>query len=197
MRLFVAIELPVGLRETLRQVQESLRQASLPVRWVRPEGIHLTLKFLGEAAETRLGEIMETLEPAGRGVAPFRLEACGAVPFPDRGAPRLIWVEVRGDVDSLRRLAAAVDAATGRIGFPTERREFRAHLTLGRVRGPGRGGWRAMMERVSERLSGPFEVRDYVLFQSRLGPGGSAYVPLRRFRLGRDAADGSSEGIEP
>jgi len=179
----VAVELSAELREAFHRVQESLRRAPLPVRWVRPEGIHLTLKFLGEAAESRLEEITEALRPAGRGVEAFRLEACGAVPFPDRGAPRLVWVNVRGDLDSARRLAGAIETATGRIGFPMERREFKAHLTLGRVRGPGRGEWRAMIERVSDKAAGPFDEREYVLFQSRLGPGGAVYVPLQRFPL--------------
>ncbi len=192
MRLFVAVELPAEVRERLRSVQESLRQSSLPVRWVRPEGIHLTLKFLGEVGETRLEEIVETLRPAGREIAPFRLEACGAAPFPERGAPRLVWVEVRGDGDSARRLAAAVDAATGRIGFATERRTFRPHLTLGRINGPASGDWRARMDRVSVQSTGSFEVREYVLFQSRLGPGGAAYTALRRFALG---CDGSREVV--
>ena len=196
MRLFVAAELPAGLRDRLGSVQESLRQAPLPVRWVRPEGIHLTLKFLGEAPQTRLGEITAALRAAGEGIAPFHLEACGAVPFPVRGTPRLVWVETRGDREAARRLAAAIDAATARIGFPAEAREYRAHLTLGRVKGPGRGEWRAMLERVAGQAAGPFDVREYVLFHSRPGPEGAVYTALQRFPLAPDGAGGACPGAD-
>jgi len=195
-RLFVAAELPAGLRDKLSSIQESLRQVPLPVRWARPEGIHLTFKFLGETPDSRLGEITEVLRPAGEGIAPFRLEACGAAPFPDRGAPRLLWVETRGDLETARRLAASIDAATARIGFPAEALEFRPHLTLGRVKGPARGEWRGMLERVAGQAAGPLEVREYVLFQSRLGPAGALYTPLQRFPLGREAGAGQRPEIE-
>ncbi|OLC56349.1 MAG: 2'-5' RNA ligase [Acidobacteria bacterium 13_1_40CM_4_69_4] len=194
MRLFVAAELPTGLREKFRTVQEALRQGPLPVRWVRPEDIHLTLKFLGDAPEARVGEITGALRPAGGGIVPFRLEACGAVPFPDRGAPRLVWVEVRGELEAARRLAAAIDAVTASVGFPPEAREFRAHLTLGRVKGPGRGDWRTMLDRVAGQATGSFDVHEYVLFQSRLGHGGAVHTPVQRFPLGGDGGAGRRSG---
>ncbi len=190
MRLFVAAELPDDLRRRLVTVQEALAGAPLPVRWVGPDGIHLTLKFLGEAKESRLEEIRTVLRQAGRNVAPFFLEAAGAAAFPDRGAPRLIWVEIRGDVAAARRLVADIDAATARIGFPPEAREFRAHLTLGRVKGPGRGDWRSILEQTAARAAGEFEVTEYVLFNSRLGPDGAVYTPIERFSLVRAAPGG-------
>ena len=190
MRLFVAAELPDDLRRRLVAVQETLARAPLPVRWVRPDGIHLTLKFLGEASDSRLKEIRTVLGEAGRYVVPFSLEAAGATAFPDRGAPRLIWVEIRGDVAAARRLASDIDAATARIGFPSETREFRAHLTLGRVKGQERGDWRSILEPIAARATGGFEVTEYVLFSSRTGPGGSVYTPIERFALGRAAAAG-------
>ena len=194
MRLFVAAELPPSLRLELAAVQEEMKSALLRVRWVRPEGIHLTLKFLGESGEARLDAIREALAGAGRGIAPFRLRACGAVAYPERGAPRLIWIETRGDLESARRLAHAIDAATARLGFAPESREFKAHLTLGRVQrsgrgpGPGTGDWRAALLRAGEQASGEFEVKEYVLFQSRLDPGGAVYTPLGRFTLGGGSA---------
>jgi 2'-5' RNA ligase len=187
-RLFVAAGLPADLRERFVLLQEVLARAHLPVRWVRPDGIHLTLKFLGETEQPRLGELKAVLREAGRDVGPFSLEAAGAVPFPERGAPRLIWVKVLGDIPAAQRLAGAIDAATSRIGFPSENREFRPHLTLGRVKGPARGDWRSRIEEAGPRASGGFEVTDYILFESRLGPGGAVYTPLERFALGRGAA---------
>ncbi len=184
MRLFVAAELPADLRRRFLSVQEELARAPLPVRWVQPDGIHLTLKFLGEAGPKRLPEIVEALRGAERGIAPFSLEAAGAAAFPDRGAPRLVWVEVQGDLTAARRLASAIDAATARIGFARETREFRPHLTLGRVKGPERGDWRSILARAGAGAVGGFEVTEYVLFESRLGPAGAVHTPIERFALG-------------
>ena len=188
MRLFVAAELPDSLRLRLAAVQEAMRGAPLPVRWVRPEGIHLTLKFLGEIDEGRLAALARALALAGQDVAPFRLSAKGAVPFPERGTPRLVWVEIEGDLEAAGRLAAAVDRAAAALGFPAETREFKAHLTLGRVRGAARGDWRPVLLRAGEQARGEFEVREYVLFESRLSAGGSVYTPMERFPLGARAA---------
>jgi len=191
-RLFVAAELPAQLRAAFASVQEEMAGAPLSVRWVRPEGIHLTLKFLGEVGEARLAEIQTTLRESGAAIAPFVLEAAGASVFPARGAPRLVWVEVRGNLPAARRLAAAIDSAATRVGFPPETREFRPHLTLGRVKGPGRGDWRAILERAGLQATGEFEVSEHVLFESRLGPGGAVYRPIERFRLGGAAVPGES-----
>jgi 2'-5' RNA ligase len=188
MRLFVAAELPAPLRLRLAAVQEGMQAVPLPVRWVRPEGMHLTLKFLGETEEARLAAIAPALAEAGRNLAPFRLGACGAAPFPARGTPRLVWVEIDGDLEAARRLAAAIDRAVAPLGFPPEGREFKAHLTLGRVRGAAQGEWRAALLKTGEQARGEFEVREYVLFQSRLSPGGSVYTPMERFPLGARAA---------
>ena len=192
MRLFVAAELPTDLRGRLESLQRELRQAPLPVRWVRPDGIHLTLKFLGEVAGSKLEEVTTAVASAGRGLRPFRLETVRVVPFPARGTPRLIWVEVGGDIDQARSLAAAIDAATAPFGVPPETRDFNPHLTLGRVKGPGREGWRDVLERAGGSGLGGFEVTQYVLFESRLDPGGAVYTPLRRFPLGGEAATGGA-----
>lgn len=187
MRLFVATELPAVLREALASVQREMVAAPLPVRWVRPEGIHLTLKFLGEVQEARLTDIRTALRGSGEEITSFTLEAAGASVFPARGAPRLIWVEVRGDLPAAGRLAASIDAAMSRLGFPRETREFRPHLTLGRVKGTGRGDWRSSLERAAPRAAGAFQVNEHTLFESRLGPGGAVYTAIETFPLGRAA----------
>jgi len=191
-RLFVAADLPAELRRRLEGLQRTLREAPLPVRWAHPDGIHLTLKFLGEVAGSRLDQVGTALEGVAPRVVPFSLEAASVMPFPARGAPRLIWVEVRGEVDAARGLAAAIDEATAHIGFPPETREFRPHLTLGRVKGPGRGNWREALEQAGSSELGGFEVEEFVLFESRLDPQGAVYTALRRFPLGRGGAAGEA-----
>lgn len=192
MRLFVAADLPSELGRRLADLQDGLRDVPLPVRWVDAGGIHLTLKFLGEVAPARLDEIKTAVGGAGRRIRPFRLEPEKPVPFPARGAPRLIWVELRGDLDAARALAAAVDAATARIGFPLETREFKPHLTLGRVKGPARGDWREVLERKAGGALQGFDVTEYVLFESRLGPRGATYTAIERFPLASEAAAGGT-----
>lgn len=186
MRLFVAADLPAGVRARLAEIQDSLRPVALPVRWVRPDGIHLTLKFLGEVPAGRRTELEGALRGPARGAAPFRLQAAGLGLFPERGAPRVLWIGVRGDLERAVALQRSIEAALHPLGFEPEDRAFRPHLTLGRVRGPGRGDWRDALERSSGADAGGFEVREYILFESRLGPDGAAYTPLARFALGTE-----------
>ncbi|MFQ5843649.1 MAG: RNA 2',3'-cyclic phosphodiesterase [Planctomycetota bacterium] len=183
MRLFVAAELPREVRERLVAIRRELEDIPLRVRWVREEGLHLTLKFLGEVAADRLGEIESALPPAGRSTAPFRLEAKGVGAFPEAGTPRVIWVGLRGGVEAAGRLAAALEDALEPLGFARESRSFRPHLTIGRVKGSRPGDWRAGLLRVSGAGAGEFEVKEFILFRSRLGPGGASYEALARFPI--------------
>ncbi len=184
MRLFVAADLPGDLRAALSALREDLRGLPLPVRWVRPEGIHLTFKFLGEVPADRLHEVERALQQEGGGeTGPFALEASGVGTFPERGAPRVVWVGVGGDLEAAGRLQRSIDAALGTIGFPKEDRPFKAHLTLGRVGGPGRGDWRSFLSRFERTRAGGFEVDEFVLFESRLGSDGAVYRRLASFPL--------------
>jgi 2'-5' RNA ligase len=182
-RLFVAAPLPEDVRRSIAGIQSALEAAPLPVRWVLPEGIHLTFKFLGEVDPSRLGEIEAALRQAGRDIPPFRLRAAGVGAFPGRGEPRVIWVGVEGEVEIAARLQEALERALEAIGFPAEKRPFHPHLTLGRVKGEARGDWRPTLARASEEVIGEFEVREYALFESRLDPQGATYTVLGRFPL--------------
>ena len=184
MRLFVAVELPGTLRQRLNEMQRALDGASLPVRWVRSESIHLTLKFLGEVAKDRLDAIDAALAQVAPRHAPLRLEGRGIGTFPERGRPRVIWAELTGDVEQIAALARSVEEALEPLGFPRETRRFRPHLTLGRFRSSPQGDWRTPMELSSGAPLGSFEIDRFVLFESRLGPGGAAYFALARFQLG-------------
>ncbi len=180
MRLFVAADLPRELRDRLAAIQDEGRSWPLPVRWVRPEGIHLTFKFLGEVAPDRLGAIRETLETARHTVATFQLVTAGTGSFPDHGQPQVLWIGIGGDLESATRLQAAIESALVGIGFEPEDRPYRPHLTLGRVKGPPRGEWRSA---AAAGVPVPFEVGDFVLFESRHSAAGVTYFPLQRFVL--------------
>ena len=183
MRLFVAADLPKEVRARLAEMQRALADLPLPVRWVAPGGVHLTLKFLGEAAPGRRAAIEAALAAPAATLAPFRLAASGVGTFPERGAPRVIWVGLEGDVAAARRLQEAVEAAVAPLGFARDDHPFTPHLTLGRVKGPGRGDPRPVLARLGPEGASEFLVHDYVLFESRLGSGGASYTPLARYPL--------------
>ncbi len=179
----MAAEIPGEIRGRLEALAAGLRGAPLPVRWARGEGVHLTFKFLGETGPDREGPIAAAVAAAARGAAPFDLEAAGLGTFPERGAPRVVWAGVRGDLAAMERLHRALEEGLAPLGFALEGRVFRPHLTLGRVKGPGRGEWRSMFEAHAADRFGSFRVKECVLFESRLEPGGAIYQARGRFPL--------------
>lgn len=186
LRLFVACELPSEARESLAVVQRLLREGGAEgLRWVRPEGIHLTLKFLGEVPARRLEAIERALARAMR--EPFhlsvRLSRLGS--FGGSSGLRVVWVGLEGDVEALAVLAAQVERALEAMGFPRERRPFAAHLTLARVRdGVSPHDRRQLFEliRSLELPPLPWATLETVsLMQSTLEPGGAIYQCRARF----------------
>lgn len=191
MRLFVAAEIPPEVRARLADCQARLRGLPLPVRWTRPEGIHLTFFFLGEAPADRLPAIESVVAGVAAAAQGFRLLARGVATFPERGRPRVIVVGIGGDLDAAAQLKEALDAALGTLGFRADGRPFHPHLTLGRTKDGPAGDWKTPLERERETEAGPFDVQRLALFESLLGPGGSQYRVVREFPLAsRDAERG-------
>ena len=187
LRLFVAVDLPGQVREELGRVQEELRRHDLShLRWVRPPGIHLTLKFLGETPAGRVAAITEALAGATRGRPGFRLALGAPGTFGGRRRPRVLWLDSIGDIEPLRGLQAAVEEALVEIGFPSEERGFSPHLTLARVPQPAPPGTAESIEQALRAMSPPraeFDVREVVLMRSTLQPGGAVYERLAAFPL--------------
>ncbi len=189
MRLFVAVDLPPDVRHRLAEIQAELRSRARQVRWVRPEAIHLTLKFLGEVEDSRRAAIEAELRAAIAPHAPFALQAAGIGVFPERGAPRIVWVGLTGDLAAAIGLWEAIEAAMERCGFAREGRLFAPHLTIGRIRDEMRPGDRAaVMAGSAAPAAGGLTVTECVLFRSHLDPGGARYQPLARFPLCGGAA---------
>jgi len=196
MRLFVALEVPRGLRD---EVFERARRAGadLPkARWVRPEAMHLTLAFLGETDEGLLPALDAGLEPAMAAFRPFELYLHGLGAFPPRGKARVLWVgfAAAGEEEAppaLLELQAAVAKAVEKAAGmepgrrPPDRRPFRPHLTLARLKNPwGRGSVERFLDAFGEPPADVFRVEEGVLFQSELHPSGARYTALRRYRFG-------------
>src|SRR5512139_4315871 len=117
MRLFIAIELPDDLKQAIARVQEQLKGSVAGANWTRPEGIHLTLKFLGEVPDAKAQEILQALGGAARGTGRLALTVEGAGTFPNVKNPRVLWIGITGDIVKLAELQAAVEDAMDRLGF--------------------------------------------------------------------------------
>ncbi len=186
MRLFLAIDLPSEVRAAVRELQERTRRSCPGWRWVRPDGIHLTLRFLGEVLPDEEQRHRETWRRTIAGHPAVRFHVGGLGVFPGGGRPRVLWVGVRDTSASqeLAGLAESLEGAARELGFEPEDRPFRAHLTLARADREGRpvapapGG--AM-------LSSDVSADEVVLFQSELGPGGAKYSRVAAFPLGGGA----------
>lgn len=188
LRLFVAIELGEPVLQALERVQADLRRHGLQaLRWVRPEGVHLTLKFLGETSERRLPAIKDALARAVEGVPPHTLSLDGLGTFGASRSPRVLWVGVAGQLEPLGRLQRQIDAALAAIGFAPEDRPFSPHLTLARVRPETARDLSGPIGRALNEVPAPMAeipVREVSLMRSTLASGGAVYDRLATFPLG-------------
>jgi len=187
LRLFVAVDLPGQVREALGRLQGELRRHDLSrLRWVRPQGVHLTLEFLGETPAGRVAAITKALAGATGGRRSFSLALGAPGAFGNRRGPRVLWLDVIGDVEPLRELQAAVEEALAGVGFPPEQRKFSPHLTLARVPQPAPPGTAERIAQALQAVTPPqveFDVREVVLMRSILQPGGAVYERLAAFPL--------------
>lgn len=182
-RAFVAIELPAHVRETLAGLAKSLESEKIEgLRTVRPDAIHLTLKFLGDVPASRTAPIEAALRGAVEGQSGFALELSGVGVFPERGAPRVLWVGLAGDLAGLATLHARVEEALESLGFPAERRPFHPHLTVARIRdrapSADRLQARDALSSADIGRTGPIRVEAVSLMQSILRRQGAEYRKL-------------------
>lgn len=184
MRLFVAMSLSEDVCAALADVQDALKPHSKGVRWVMPELMHLTIKFLGEVDDHRVPAVCDAVTQAARVSSPLEFEVAGCGCFPPRGPVRVVWAGVSGDLSPLLACAEAVEEQLSASGFDRERRAYSPHLTLGRVRDDrSRGQLREAVERV--QLPAMFQdVEELVLMSSELSSRGPSYTPAHTVRLG-------------
>ena len=184
----MAIELPDSVKKTLAGVVRELRDSGIGgLRPVRPEGVHLTLKFLGDVPTERISAIGDAAGRAAARHAPFALSLSGVGAFPNGRAPRVLWAGVAGDMDRLAALQASVDGNLAELGFARERRAFNPHLTLARLRDSASREDRAralgVLKAAQPAPETGFAVDGVALFQSTLGPGGAVYRRLHQAPL--------------
>lgn len=191
-RLFVGVALPEDATATVREVVEAVRAMALPhgardVRWVRLDGLHLTLRFLGPAPEQLLGPSISAVENvAANAAGPIAIELSGAGTFPSGRRPRTLWIGVSGGVDALTALAGQTESALVGVGWPPDDRPFRPHLTLARSDGVAAGplvAGRLAAAMAERRVQAT--VKELGLFESLTGGGPARYVPVTLKSLGR------------
>jgi RNA 2',3'-cyclic 3'-phosphodiesterase len=183
MRLFVALPIPEPGRHVIVTLLDHLRASDWPVRWVRPEGIHLTLKFYGEVAPERLEVIEEAIRfaAAGTGPMPMRLASLGA--FPTNARPRILWLGLDAP-PALELLQDRLERRGEDIGFPPEGAPFQPHVTLGRMREGHRLPPHALENANGAPGKVAFLADRIVLYESLLTPEGPRYEPRLVLPLG-------------
>jgi 2'-5' RNA ligase len=183
-RSFFAVELSVEIAAGVRRIQGALRECASGVRWVRPEGIHLTLKFLGEVEPDRIEVIVQKAEDTIHGISPFAVAIRGGGGFPTPKNPRVIWIGVEDHSGMLTQLQARLEAGMAEIGFTQERRGYTPHLTVGRLRsGKGSKTVAQVLDALKASYLGSMEVQEVILFRSHLKPTGAEYTKLGSFPL--------------
>jgi len=187
LRLFVAIELPGEVREALGRLQHELQRRGLEkLRWVRPEGIHLTLKFLGETPEEKVPALEKALVNAVQGIDAHDL-ALGKLGTFGGSRPRVLWVDLTGDVEAVRDLQERTEMALNQLGFEREARGWSPHVTLARVRPEtAREVASAIAPAITavEPSGAVIPVGEVSLMRSTLRPSGAVYERVAAFPLG-------------
>jgi 2'-5' RNA ligase len=194
MRIFIGIDLDLEVRARIERFLEGVQGFAPEARWVRPESLHITLKFIGEQPAERVEAITARLQRVD--CSAFEIRSAGYGFFPTAKAPRVFWIGINGG-SQLAELAGAIDAATAELGIPREDRAYSPHLTL--ARGGGKSGspkWRegdgpnatfAVLEKrlaaMGELDFGTMMAREFILYQSQLSPRGSKYTKLQRFPI--------------
>jgi 2'-5' RNA ligase len=191
LRTFIAVKLDQELKAVLAGIQARLRGAVPPraVRWVQPEGIHLTLKFLGDTPLDKVEQVKAALALAAGQVAAFTITVGGVGCFPDARRPRVVWVGVQEPSGSLARLWQAVESQVAPLGFPSEKRPFSPHLTLGRVQRYASSEVRDIGQAVAALAAEMVGTQDAMAvsavayIKSDLRPTGAVYTTLADARL--------------
>ena len=178
-RSFIAVELPEHIRSTIFDVQKGLKPGIKGMKWVKPENIHLTLRFLGDIGRREIDGAKDAIGEAAREVSPFFLSAKGMGAFPGLSRPRVMWIGLGGEVEKLRELSRIINIKLDINGIEREQRKFKGHLTIGRVK--GRINPAQLIESIKKMKdfeSEAFSVDRIILFKSELKPEGPTYTEL-------------------
>ena len=177
-RVFLAIDLPNHLKSFIEQEQVKWKQVKSGVKWVRPNLLHLTLKFLGEVPEEQLPTISESLKDICNNHPSFSLSLNGIGVFPTPVRPKVFWIGLAGELDKLKALHTDIETNLAQLGFAVEKRKFSPHITIARAK-TNKNLNRLVTELAKTKLpTAPFGVDNVVLYKSILSSQGPKYIPI-------------------
>lgn len=183
-RAFIACEIPETVLDRISEIQDKLKDLGADVSWTKISGIHITLKFLGDIEEGTIDKVDAAITDASKGQLPFEIEIRGSGAFPNLKNPRVIWLGIEDKTKGLLRLQQPLEDGLKALGFEPEKREFRPHLTLGRVKGfKGNERLSLAVSDLKDIEIGSFPVDRVILYKSELRPTGAVYTKLREIKL--------------
>ena len=184
MRTFVAVKLDPNIKENLIGIVRYFKEISSGVKWVRPEAMHVTLKFLGNIEEQKADRITTVMDRISRNHGSFQMACIGVGTFPQQSRnPKVIWAGL-SEYEPLKTIQSELEAELEKIGFPKERRSFHPHMTLGRIKkSPGLHMLLPEIEKVKQKDFGITKVDQITLFKSTLTPSGAVYDILHESGL--------------
>lgn len=195
LRLFLAVELSSDLCQKVAELQHHLHGTLPSVKWVRPEAIHLTLKFLGDVDPVMVEQLLTTIEPIGKSQAPIRVEIQGLGVFPHIRCPRILWIGCIGDIPSLLNLVSRIEGALEPLDFPFEEKPYHPHLTLARIKHDNSkvGGVLTHSGLLEQPQNlGTMLIDRITLFRSDLSPKGAEYTSLWTVPLNEAGSNSST-----
>jgi len=178
LRVFVGLDLPGELKEAIAKVKVEL-EPYIDGRWLTPQNLHLTLKFIGQVSPEVVEKISEQLDKVKTAFKPFLVQTTGFGFFPHFKKPRIFWLGLSNQ--QLTELAATIEDNLEKIGIPKEKRAFQPHITLVRFKKPVTIA--ADFEQKLPKLNLNFYVQELILFKSTLTPAGAEYTKLKKFAL--------------
>jgi len=185
MRTFIAIDLPQEIKTSLAKLQDQLKQSYADVKWVKPDNIHLTLKFLGEVDETKLESVIQETEAVAKNNPGFKIQIESLGSFPKIDFPRVVWVGVKQGSAETKKIAKELESSLEKIGFAKEDRPFSSHITIGRTRSSkNQRTLSDELKKLEDKFTaGEFMAEKITLYKSTLSPQGPTYEALREISL--------------
>ena len=183
-RTFIAIEIPLLIKNKIADFQRILMQEDTKVKWVKLESMHITLKFLGEIDKNLIDDLNNEILVSVKNFDPFQININETGVFPNFKKPKIIWLGIKSTNNILISLATQIDNNINNLGFPKEKRTFKAHITLGRIKDLYNiDTLIKKLEQNSNFDGGIFTVKNIIIMQSELKPTGAVYTPLRKITI--------------
>ncbi|UCH96742.1 MAG: RNA 2',3'-cyclic phosphodiesterase [Candidatus Aminicenantes bacterium] len=184
MRVFIGIKLDERVHDEIEKFLKSFKKISSPVRWVKPENVHITLKFIGEVSEEKYSHIERRLSEAEFSTGPFDLRLAGCGKFGRGNTLNIFWIGIVPS-DPLTQIFKKIETTLAKAGIEKEKRQFKPHITVGRnKKNFNFKSFFQLIEENSDRLISEFTVSHFQVFKSQLRPEGPIYTVLKEISLG-------------